>query len=61
MPWLFMKGAPVGPTEEIVFRGLFLGYLLCLYPRRVKLFGQEVSVAGIVIAVVFSFAHADSF
>lgn len=61
VPWLFMQGALVGPTEEIVFRGLFLGYLLCLYPRRIKLFGQEVSVAGIVIAVVFSLAHASSF
>lgn len=61
LPWLAMQGIFVGFTEEIVFRGLFLGYLLTLYPRRIVIGRFDVSLAAILTAVVFALAHADSF
>jgi membrane protease YdiL (CAAX protease family) len=61
LPWLAMQGIFVGLSEEVVFRGLFVGYLLTLYPRRISLLGLDVSLAGTLCAVVFALAHADSF
>ncbi|SEG69202.1 hypothetical protein SAMN05421819_4324 [Bryocella elongata] len=61
IPWLLMQGLVVGITEEAVFRGLFLGYLLSRVSYRIRFGGFQVSVAGILIAVVFSLAHAGAF
>lgn len=61
IPWLFIQGEVVGLTEEVVFRSLFLGYLITRLPKRVRLGGIEISAAGILIAFVFSLAHATSF
>jgi len=56
-----MQGLVVGITEETVFRGLFLSYLLNRISYRVRLGAFEVSAAGILIAIVFSLSHARAF
>ena len=61
VPWLLMQGLVVGITEETVFRGLFLGYLLSRISYRVRIGSFQVSTAGILIAVIFSLAHAQAF
>jgi len=61
VPWLLIQGLVVGITEETVFRGLFLGYLLSRVPYQVRLKSFQVSAAGILIAAVFALAHAQAF
>jgi membrane protease YdiL (CAAX protease family) len=61
IPWLIMQGTLVGISEEIAFRSLFLGYLITRLGRKIRLFSFDVSIAGVVIAVAFSLAHASSF
>jgi len=61
VPWLLMQGLVVGITEETVFRGLFLGYLLSRISYRVRIKSFQVSAAGMLIAVIFSLAHAQAF
>jgi len=61
IPWLLIQGGVVGLTEELVFRSLFLGYLITRIPTRVHLGSIDISVAGISIALLFSLAHASAF
>jgi membrane protease YdiL (CAAX protease family) len=60
-PWLLMQGIFVGISEEILFRSLFLGYLIHRVPIRLKFGRYAFSLAGIIIAVAFSLAHAGAF
>lgn len=61
VPWLVMEGVVVGFTEETLFRGLFLGYLVTRITRNVRIGTLRISVAGIIVAVTFSLAHAQAF
>jgi len=61
VPWLVMEGVVVGFTEETLFRGLFLGYLAARITRNVRIGTLRISVAGIIVAVTFSLAHAQAF
>jgi membrane protease YdiL (CAAX protease family) len=59
--WLLFAGIYVGPTEETLFRGLLVTYLATVMPGRVRWGRWDVSVGGIVVAVVFALAHVTSF
>ena len=61
LPWLAMQGIFVGISEEIPFRSLLLVFLSSRLPGRVRVGRLDVSVAGVVIGVAFSLAHADAF
>jgi CAAX protease family protein len=55
--WTFFEGVYVGPTEEILFRSLLVGYLLAAMPAKLRLGRFEMGWAGIIVAAVFAFAH----
>ena len=58
--WLIaMLGA--GPCEEIVFRGVLVGMISALVPGRVRIGRLDLPFAGVVVAVMFSAAHFQSF
>jgi membrane protease YdiL (CAAX protease family) len=59
--WTFFEGVYVGPTEEILFRSLLVGYLLAALPARLRLGRFEMGWAGVIVAAVFAFAHISSF
>jgi membrane protease YdiL (CAAX protease family) len=59
--WLVFEGIYVGPTEEILFRSLLVGFLLAVWPARLKLGRYEIGWAGIVVAAIFAFAHLANF
>jgi len=59
--WTFFEGVYVGPTEEILFRSLLVGYLLAAMPARLRLGRFEMGWAGVIVAAVFAFAHIASF
>ena len=56
--WLFFEGVYVGPTEEIPFRSLLVGYLLAAMPARLRVGRYEMGWAGVIVAAVFALAHA---
>jgi uncharacterized protein len=56
--WLFFEGVYVGPTEEIPFRSLLVGYLLSATPARVRVGRFEMGWAGVIVAAIFALAHA---
>jgi uncharacterized protein len=59
--WTFFEGVYVGPTEEILFRSLLVGYLMAVLPGRVRLGNYEMSCAGVIVAAIFAFAHVPTF
>jgi hypothetical protein len=59
--WTFFEGIYVGPTEEILFRSLLVGYLITAMPGKVRLGGYDMSWGGVIVAAVFAFAHLASF
>ena len=59
--WLFFEGVYVGPTEEIPFRSLLVTLLAAMMPARLKLGRFEMNWAGVIVALMFSLAHATSF
>ncbi|HUO88770.1 MAG TPA: CPBP family intramembrane glutamic endopeptidase [Rhizomicrobium sp.] len=59
--WTFFEGVYVGPTEEILFRSLLVGFLLAVWPARLRLGRYEMGWAGIVVAAIFAFAHLANF
>jgi hypothetical protein len=59
--WTFFEGVYVGPTEEILFRSLLVGYLFAALPTRLRLGRFEMGWAGVIVAAVFAFAHFASF
>lgn len=50
-----------GLAEETLFRGLMVGMLVVLVPGRVRLGGFEISLAGVLVALLFGVAHYDAF
>jgi len=59
--WLFFEGIYVGPTEEILFRSLLVGYLIAALPGKLRLGRYEMSWAGVIVAAIFALAHAANF
>lgn len=55
--WALFEGIYVGPTEEIPFRSLLVGYLMSAMPARLRVGRYEMSWAGIVVAALFALAH----
>lgn len=58
--WLFFEGVYVGPTEEIPFRSLLVGYLMAAMPARLRVGRYEMSWAGVIVAAIFALAHAQN-
>ncbi len=59
--WTIFEGVYVGPTEEILFRSLLVGFLMAAMPGKVTLGRYSMSWAGIVVAAIFAFAHIATF
>jgi hypothetical protein len=59
--WLGFEGIYVGPTEEILFRSLLVGYLIAAMPGKLRLGRYDMSWAGVIVAAIFAFAHIASF
>jgi membrane protease YdiL (CAAX protease family) len=55
--WSFFEGVYVGPTEEILFRSLLIGYLSVAMPGAIRVGGFAVSWAALVSALLFAFGH----
>jgi len=55
--WSLFQGGWVGPTEEILFRGLIIGYLAVSVPGSFKFGRLEISWAAIISAVLFGLIH----
>ena len=59
--WLGFEGIYVGPTEEILFRSLLVGYLIAAMPAKVRLGKYDMSWGGVIVAAIFALAHVASF
>jgi membrane protease YdiL (CAAX protease family) len=59
--WLVFEGLYVGPTEEIPFRGLLQTFLMQRTSGRVRLWKFDMHIAGVILALLFAFAHVTSF
>jgi hypothetical protein len=59
--WLGFQGLYVGPTEETLFRGLLATYLMAAQPGRISLGRYEMSLAGVMVALLFALAHVFDF
>lgn len=55
--YLFFETVIVGISEELLFRGLIYGVLHKAFKQRIKLIGFSISLAGIISALIFAFAH----
>src|ERR1019366_7183372 len=56
--WSFFEGVYVGPTEEILFRSLLVGYLSAALPGAIRLGRFTVSWAALVSSLLFPLGHA---
>lgn len=59
--WTFFEGVYVGPTEEILFRSLLVGFLMAAMPGKLIVGRYSISWAGVIVAAIFAFAHIASF
>lgn len=59
--WTFFEGIYVGPTEEILFRSLLVGYLIAAMPGKLRMGRYDMSWGGVIVAAIFAFAHVASF
>jgi len=59
--WLSFQGIIVGPTEEIPYRSLLLGYLTAAMPGQVRFLNLRINGAGVVVALVFALGHLMNF
>jgi len=59
--WTFFEGVYVGPTEEILFRSLLVGFLMAAMPAKLTVGRYSMSWAGVIVAAIFAFAHIASF
>jgi membrane protease YdiL (CAAX protease family) len=55
--WLVFEGLYVGPTEEILFRSLIIGYLAVAMPGVVRVGPIVASRAAVISALLFGLAH----
>jgi hypothetical protein len=59
--WTLFEGVYVGPTEEILFRSLLVGFLLAVFPAKLTVGRYSMGWAGIIVAAIFALAHISSF
>jgi len=59
--WFSFEGIFVGPSEEVLFRGLLVTYLTRAMPGKIGLRRYEMNGAGVVVAVLFALAHFGNF
>jgi len=59
--WLVFEGIYVGPTEEILFRSLLVGYFIAAMPGTIRFGRYEMSWAGVIVAAIFALAHIGTF
>lgn len=59
--WMFFEGIYVGPTEETLFRGLLVTFLMTTLPGRISFLRYEMSAAGVIVAFLFALAHFGNF
>jgi membrane protease YdiL (CAAX protease family) len=59
--WIFFEGIYVGPTEEILFRSLLVGYLIAAMPGKIRVGRYDMSWGGVIVALIFALAHATNF
>jgi membrane protease YdiL (CAAX protease family) len=59
--WLSFEGIFVGPSEEVLFRGLLVTFLTQRMPGKISYRGYEMNGAGVVVAAMFALAHAGNF
>jgi hypothetical protein len=55
--WTIFEGIYVGPTEEIPFRSLLVGYLIAAMPGKLRIGRHTMSWAGVIVAAIFALAH----
>jgi hypothetical protein len=55
--WSLFEGGFVGPTEEILFRALIIGYLATTLRGATRLGSLRISWATIIAAILFGLAH----
>lgn len=58
--WLLAM-VTTGLGEETIFRGLLVGMLAALIPGRIRLGRFEISMAGVLVALLFGIAHYQTF
>ncbi len=58
--WTLFEGVYVGPTEEILFRSLLVGYLLAAMPGTFRCGRIRMSWAGVIVAAIFALAHVEN-
>jgi uncharacterized protein len=59
--WTFFEGVYVGPTEEILYRSLLVGFLMAVMPARMRIGRYEMARAGVIVAAIFALAHIATF
>jgi hypothetical protein len=59
--WLSFEGIFAGPSEETLFRGLLVTYLMTAIPGRIFFRNYDVSAGGVIVAVILALAHFTSF
>lgn len=59
--WLSFEGLFSGTSEEPLYRGLLVTFLLATMPGRVRLGRYEMGMAGVIAAFIFALAHFGSF
>jgi membrane protease YdiL (CAAX protease family) len=57
--WLAFKGFLSGTSEEIFFRGLLQTMLVAGWPAIPRLVRGRISLAAIIVALIFAFAHIE--
>ncbi|MGH6993661.1 MAG: lysostaphin resistance A-like protein, partial [Caulobacteraceae bacterium] len=55
--WLSFETLYVGPTEEVLFRALLVTWLAAALPVKVRLGRVDLSLGGIVAALIFALSH----
>jgi uncharacterized protein len=56
--WSIFEGVYVGPTEEILFRSLLIGYLSAAMPGVIRIGRFAVSWAALISAMLFALGHS---
>jgi hypothetical protein len=59
--WLSFEGLFSGTSEEPLFRGLLVTFLLATMPGRARLGRYEMGMGGVIAAFIFALAHFGSF
>jgi len=59
--WLLFQGIFVGITEEVLFRGLLMTFLMKRTSGYVRVLKYEMHVAGVILALLFGLAHINNF